>query len=129
MAIVKIVIVAVIVATISLYLKKYTPETAILASIAGGLIIISLIVEHIFGVTEILGEMFTGANIEPEIIKIIVKVTFLAYLVEFAAGAVKDLGENSLSEKVLLAGKIAVLSLSLPIIRSLLELVRGLLVG
>lgn len=129
MEIVKIILVALICALISLYLKKYTPETAVLATIAGGLIIFFLIADYLFDIADYMRDFFSTSGIDSELLKIIIKVTVVAYVIEFAAGAVRDLGENSLSEKVILAGKIAVLALSFPIIKSLFSIIVNIVNG
>ena len=126
MAIIKICAVAVLTAIIGLYLKKYTPETAILAAVAGGLIIIFLISDYLFETINYLQSFFTDTGMDSQLIKIVLKVTVVAYLIEFTAGMVKDLGETSLSEKVLLCGKIVILTMALPIVRSLFELISEL---
>ncbi len=129
MVIIKIVIIALICAIMTLYLKKYAPDIAVLVSIAGGIMIIFLTVDQIFGLTEQLNEFFAASQVDSDLLKIIIKVTILAYIVEFAAGAVRDLGENSLAEKVLLSGKIAILALSFPIITSLIGLIAEVING
>ena len=123
MVLVKIAAVAVITAVITVYLKRYSPETAIFASIAGGLLILFIIADYLFGVIGSVQDFFYSTGIDGEIIKIVVKVIAVAYLVEFTASVVKDLGESSLADKVLLAGKIVVLVLALPIIKSLFGLI------
>ncbi|MBP5308165.1 MAG: hypothetical protein J6Z34_03405 [Clostridia bacterium] len=123
MAVIKIAVVAVIASVVSLYLKKYSPETATLAAIAGGLIIIFLIADYAFGVALYVRSFFSETQIDSVLVKTVFKVTAVAYLTEFSAGTVRDLGEAGLSEKVLLAGKIAVLSMSLPVIGSLFSLI------
>lgn len=129
MEIIKIVLVAIITAVITLYLKKYSPETAVLASVAGGLLIIFLIGNYLFDVVGKLKDFFNQSKIDSNLLKIIVKVTVVAYLVEFSAGIIKDLGETSLSEKVLLAGKITILAMSFPIINSMFNLLVKIING
>jgi len=126
MTILKIAAVAMLTAIVALYLKKYTPETAILASVAGGLLIIFLISDYLFGVIEYLRDFFVGAGMDSGVIKIVLKVTIIAYLIEFTAGMVRDLGETSLSEKVLLCGKIVILTLTIPVIKSVFDLISEL---
>ncbi len=123
MVIIKIIIIAIICAIISLYLKKYNPEIAIISTIAGGLLVIFFIADYIFGVVAEMRSFFNASGLDSELIKLIIKVAIIAYLVEFAAGTVRDLGEISLSEKILLAGKIAILTMSFPIIKSLFTLI------
>lgn len=129
MALVKIILVGVATAVVTLYLKKYSPETAILASVAGGLLIIFLVADYALGIAEYARGFFGGTQIDSGLLKIIVKVTAIAYLVEFSAGVVRDLGEGSLAEKILLGGKIVILATSFPIIASLMNLITQIVNG
>lgn len=123
MFIIKISAIAFVTAVITIYLKKYSPETGIFASIAGGIIILFLIIDYLYGVVDKFELFFIDTGLQPEVIKILFKVILVAYLVEFTAGVVRDLGEQGLSDKVLLAGKIVVLVISLPIVKSLFALI------
>ena len=51
----------------------------------------------------------------------------MGYISEFGAGILNDFGGNSLADKVTLAGKVIIVTLSLPIVETLLKLVQGFL--
>ena len=51
----------------------------------------------------------------------------IGYLVEFSAGVVEDFGSKSIADKLVLAGKVIIFAVSLPIIKSLLTLIDGFL--
>ena len=59
--------------------------------------------------------------------KIIVKIVAIGYLVEFSAGVIEDFGSKSIADKLILAGKVIIFAVSVPIIRSMLELIGGFL--
>ena len=123
MPILKIVAVALITAILTVYLKKNTPEIAMFVGIAGGILIIFLLSDYLFNVAEYLKSFFEKSGVESELIKIVVKIIAVAYLFEFASGAVKDLGENSLAEKVIISGKVIILTMSFPILNSLFNMI------
>lgn len=123
MPILKIVAVALITAILTVYLKKNTPEIAMFVGIAGGILIIFLLSDYLFNVAEYLKSFFEKSGIESELIKIVVKIIAVAYLFEFASSAVKDLGENSLAEKVIISGKVIILTMSFPILNSLFNMI------
>ena len=54
-------------------------------------------------------------------IKILLKITGIAFLAEFAVQICMDLGESALANKVDLGGKVIIISLSIPILSSLVE--------
>lgn len=51
------------------------------------------------------------------------KITGLAFLSEFAVSICKDSGESAIASKIEVGSKIIIISMSIPIISSLLELV------
>ena len=64
---------------------------------------------------------------ENGLIKILLKIVGVGYLTEFGAGILQDFGSNAVADKVILGGKLTIVLLSLPIIQSLLELIRSFL--
>ena len=126
---VKIVAVGIIGAIASLQIKKYAPDLAVLTSVAAGIIILVFIADYLYGVVDYFKEFFSSGGGDAGILKLIVKVLVVAYAVEFASSSVKDLGETSLSEKILLGGKILILSFSLPVIKNILDLITSLIKG
>lgn len=124
---IKISAIGLIAAISCLYLKKFSPDVAILIAIAAGILIIASVTDYLFGVLQYLKDFFRFSGADSSVLKLVLKVIFVAYAVEFVASSIKDLGENSLSEKVVLAGKIIVLSLSLPVIKSVLETIVSLI--
>lgn len=55
------------------------------------------------------------------------KVTGIAYIAEFGVQACKDAGENAIASKVELGAKILILSLCVPVVMNLLELLASIL--
>ena len=127
MDIIKIVgigIVAVIIITI---IKQYKPEFAIYVSIIAGIIIFFMVFDGLAGIINLINELTTKANINSEFIKILLKITGIAFLAEFAVQICNDLGESALANKVDLGGKIIVISLSIPVISTTLTSLVSLL--
>ncbi|HCC04075.1 MAG TPA: stage III sporulation protein AD, partial [Clostridiales bacterium] len=57
----------------------------------------------------------------------LIKMTGIALLAEFAISICKDAGESSLANKVELGSKAIVISMSIPIIHNLLEIIINLM--
>ena len=53
----------------------------------------------------------------------LLKIVGVGYLIEFSASVCIDSGNSSIADKVVLAGKILIFSMSLPIINNLFNLV------
>ena len=71
--------------------------------------------------------MFSKISINKEFITLLIKITGIAILTEFAVSICKDSGESAIANKIDLGGKIIIISISIPIITALLELVINIL--
>ena len=59
---------------------------------------------------------------------ILFKSLGICYIVQLASDYCKDCGENALASQVTLAGKLAMLSVSLPLFKAFVEIVKALLI-
>ena len=62
-----------------------------------------------------------------DFLKILVKITGIAFLIEFAVSICKDSGESAIASKVDLGGKVIIVTMSIPIISSMLETILKIL--
>ena len=60
-------------------------------------------------------------------IKIVIKIVGISYLVEFTSDLIDDFGLKSLSDKIVFAGRILILTTAFPIIEKLISTVTELL--
>ena len=123
MEIVKIIGIGLIALIIIIILKQYRPEFAIYVSIIAGAIILILLFGKLAGIINILINLSNKIGIGNEFLKILLKITGIAILTEFAVSICKDSGETAIANKIDLGGKIIIVSISIPIITALLELV------
>ncbi|MBQ2580164.1 MAG: hypothetical protein II574_00890 [Ruminococcus sp.] len=72
--------------------------------------------------------LFETAKIDNMYMRIIFKSLGVTYLTQFASDYCKDCGENAISSQVLLAGRIAVLVISLPLFKAFAEIVKSLII-
>ena len=127
MEIVKIIGVAFITAIASVLLKSTKPELSFAVTVTGAIVILLFLVDLLQNTVNIFSSIAKLTGVENGLIKILLKIVGVGYLTEFAAGVLSDFGNNSLSDKVVLAGKLTILVLALPIIESLLSLMVGFL--
>jgi stage III sporulation protein AD len=126
MDIVKIIGVALLTTFAVLVLKPTKPEIAALVSVAGGILVLLMFVESLSGVIQNITAIVTRTGIKSEVFTALLKIIGIGYLTEFAAGICTDAGNGSMAQKVLLAGKVIILVLALPIINNLIEIVAGI---
>lgn len=127
MDIIKIVGCGIVALVIIIILKQYRPEFAIYISLIAGVLIISLIIGKIGGIIQILKTLSSKASINNDFLKILLKVTGIAILTEYIVSICKDAGESAIASKVDFGGKVIIMSLSIPIISSLLETITNIL--
>lgn len=123
MDIVKIVGIAFLALIIIMILKQYKPEFAMYASLLAGALILALSLGKLGGIVDLLTDISSRASINGEFLGILLKITGIAFLTEFAVSVCKDSGETAIANKVDLGGKIIIIAISIPIISSLLETV------
>ena len=79
------------------------------------------------GIVGTITGLFNQAGMDTMYLKIIFKGLGICYLTQFACDFCKDCGENALASQAELAGKIAMLIISLPLFNALIEIVKTLL--
>ena len=123
MDIVKIIGVGLIALIIIAIVKQYKPEFTMYVSIIAGAIIITFSLGRITNIINLLTNLSKKSGINAEYLSILLKITGIAILTEFAVSICKDSGETAIASKVDFGGKIIIVSMSIPIISALLEII------
>lgn len=123
MDIIKIIGIAFIAVIIIVILKQYRPEFAIYASIIAGVLILTIASGTLSGIIDMINSISAKTNINSDFLVILIKITGIAILTEFAVSICKDAGESAIASKVDVGGKILIISLSVPIINALIDTV------
>ncbi len=108
-------------------LKQYKPELAIYVSIITGVLILVFAVEKLTGVINLLQSISNKTNINNNFLKILLKITGITFITEFAVSICSDAGEKAIASKIEIGSKVVIITMSIPIITSLLELVLEIL--
>ena len=123
MDIIKIIGIGLISLIIIIILKQYRPEYTIYISIIAAILIIMLSMDKLTGIINILTTLSNKTGLNAEYLGILLKITGIAILTEFAVSICNDAGESAIATKIDLGGKIIIISISIPIIVALLELI------
>ncbi len=126
MDILKIAAVGIITAFCSLTLRENKSELGVVVGIAGGCIIVLMLLDYFADIFALISTMIQRAGIQSSILKSVIKIIGIGYITEFSAGIVEDTGNKSLAEKIVMAGKVIILVVSLPIIKALFDLIAEL---
>ena len=127
MEVIKIIGIALIALIIIVLLKQYKPEYTIYISLLAGALIILLVMDKLTGIINLLQSLATKTSINSTFLSLLIKITGIAFLSEFAVSICKDSGEASIANKIEIGTKIIIISMSIPIITSLLEIILKLL--
>lgn len=125
--IVKIIGIAFVTAISGILLKATKPELAFAVTVTGIIVSLVFLLDLLQGTVGVLSSVVAMTGIENGLIRILLKVVGVGYLTEFSAGVLNDFGSSSVADKVVLGGKLTILALALPIVQSLLTLVKGFL--
>lgn len=127
MSIFAIVCIAVVCVCFILILKQTKKEYAYVLSL---LVCSGIFIWLMQGLSEILDyflRLISFSQISAVYLEVLIKVLGVGYLTQFAVTLCKDAGESAIAAKVELAGKVAVLLLSLPVFEYVLDLFGQLL--
>ena len=127
MEIVKVIGIGFLTLIVTIILKEYRKEYAIYAVLIGGAIIIFYSMDTIKSIIDFINEIAINSNYNNGFITLLLKITGISILTEYAVSICKDSGENSIANKIDFGGKIIVISLSIPIISTTLESITKLL--
>lgn len=127
MDIVKVIGVGLTALIIIIILKQYKPEFTVYVSVIAGVIILVMLMDKLNGVVNLLTNLTNKTGTGSEFLKILLKITGIAILTEFAVSICKDSGETAIASKIDLGGKIIIISISIPIVTALLELIINIL--
>lgn len=122
----KIILIGLITCIATMIVKPIRSDFSIVIAIAGGVIIICLIIDYLTGVFSTLQGILNMSGVNSEIYKFLIKIIAIGYLIDFTAGICSDTGNSGLGDKVLLGGKIIIMVMSLPIITNILEIIMEL---
>ena len=127
MEVIKIIGIALVALIIIVLLKQYKPEYTIYISLLAGALIILLIMDKLTGIINLLQSLANKTSINSTFLSLLIKITGIAFLSEFAISICKDSGEAAIANKIEVGTKIIIISMSIPIITSLLEIILKLL--
>lgn len=107
----------------ALIIKQIRPEFYIVVVIAGSIVILFMIIDKLKTVFDYFLTIFNKTNLNYELWSNMLKIVGVGFLTEFASGICVDTGNASIGEKIVIAGKILILCLALPIISNLLNVI------
>ena len=121
--VIKIIGIGLLALIIIVILKQYKPEFAIYVSMIAGVLILVLAIQKLTGIINLLQSLANKTYINKSFLCILLKITGIAFITEFAVSICSDAGEKAIASKIEIGSKVIIIAMSIPIITSLLELV------
>ena len=120
MDVMKVAGLAVFAAVAAVILRQMRPEMGMVVAMAAGFMLLALaaplLTEVVGGLTQLAQQGGVGSGYLQQLLK----VAGVSLLTEFAAQTCRDAGEEGLAMKMELAGRVMLISLALPAMRTLL---------
>lgn len=127
MDIIKILGIGMAAAMLAVLVKGYKPELAMPISLAAAVLIFVMAVPYLRSTIAMFQDISAQLGVDSRFIEIIIKIIGVAYLAQFGAELCKDAGEGAIASKVELAGKLIIMTMSMPIMYKLLALVNDII--
>lgn len=121
--VIKIIGIGLLALIIIVILKQYKPEFAIYVSMVAGVLILVLSIQKLTGIINLLQSLANKTYINKSFLSILLKITGIAFITEFAVSICSDAGEKAIASKIEIGSKVIIIAMSIPIISSLLELI------
>lgn len=127
MDILKIAGVAIISVAAVTLLRESRPTLALILAISAGLVIVLMILDSLFEVIATFHGLADEFFPDGRIFRSVLKIIGVGYVAEFTSSVCVDSGNKSIADKVMLAGKITVMLLTLPVIKALIGVIGDML--
>lgn len=108
-------------ALICLLLKQYRPEFALTASILCGIVIFLAVIAEMTPLFDMIRSTLDRVQGGNEYTMVIIKALGICYITQLASDTCQDAGERAMAGKIELAGRVAILILSLPMFTQILQ--------
>ncbi len=113
-----------LITTVSVLIVKPTkPEIALVLGVAGSVLVFLYIVDLLEQVIGLFDYIMQKTNLDSQLFVLLIKMVGVGYIAEFSAGICNDSGNSAIASKILLAGKLVIFVLAIPVITSLVELI------
>ncbi len=117
---------AVCAAALALVMRRLRPESAPVLVIAAGTLAALLILPQLAGIVTDVTAMADMGGVQEGYMTQLLKIAGISLTMDFAAQTCRDASEEGLALKVELAGRVMLISLSLPVMHTLLSQILSL---
>jgi len=127
MDILSIIGLGIVAAVLALVIRQQIPEYALLLSLGTGVLILVVVVINLAPLVDQINNMLEVADINSEHIGILFRALGICFITQLASDTCKDAGEGAIASKVEIAGRAAILIVSLPLFGQVLSIAYALI--
>lgn len=127
MEILKIAAIGLLTALSAALVRDSRSDVAFAVVVAGGAIILTMLVDYFTGIFAFFDELVNKTGVDRGVIKTLFKIVGIGYVAELAAGICEESGAKSVGDKIVLGGKLIIFTLTVPILRFLLDIIGSLM--
>lgn len=114
-------------AALAVLLRNYRPEFGLMIGLCAGIMILLVVITSAAPVFSQLQSLMQKAHINSQYAAILLKALGICFITQLACDCCIDAGETAIASKLELAGKFAVLLVSLPLFTQIASLAVGLI--
>lgn len=107
---------------LALTVKKDRPEFALMISLVCAVMISFEVIKGVGNVMAQIDRIITQCGVDIKYLGVSLKAVGIAYVSQFSAEILRDGGETAIASKVEMAGKVAILVITIPVLGNLLEM-------
>ena len=128
MEIYKVIGIGIISTIIILILKENKrDDIALVINVVAAIIILFLILSKLEEIVILISNLISKTGVSKKYLEILLKITGITYIVSIASSICKDANQSSIAEKIEIAGKIYIVSYSIPLITEVLSIMGNLI--
>ncbi len=127
MEIFKIAAIGLLTALSAALVRDSRSDVAFAVVVAGGAIMLTMLVDYFTGIFAFFDELVNKTVVDRGVIKTLFKIVGIGYVAELAAGICEESGAKSVGDKIVLGGKLIIFTLTVPILRFLLDIIGSLM--
>ncbi len=111
----------------AMVIRRYVPELGMVVALVTGMLVLGLTLTMFSGVTDFLDELQELSGLAPSVVAPMLKTAGIAIVTKWVSALCKDAGEGGIASIVEVAGAAAALLVALPLLRTVLQTLIGLL--
>ncbi len=124
---IKIAVIGIVAGLIVSKLRVINSDYVIYIILAATIIVISMTQDNIKYVLYSLKRYINYVNMDKGYLYILIKITGISYLSELSATICRETGCEALSQHIEMAAKLIIISMGLPVLNAILDLIEGLI--